>query len=68
MASPVTGVPTAVSTNPRAVTIGGIPFSPVPDNDQWDMIVAAWGATPKRELVVDYAEGPPKTIAKVTGA
>lgn len=68
MAGTVTGVPTGVISNPRSVTIGGIPFSPVPDNDQWAEILAAWGATPKRELVAEYSDGPPKQITKVTGA
>ncbi len=68
MASPVTGTPNNVSTDPRSVSIGGIAFSPVPSNDQWALIVAAWGANPKKELVVEYAEGPPKTITKITGA
>ena len=68
MASPATGVPTAVVTNPRSVNIGGVPFGQPIADDDWNMILAAWGATPKREIAVDYDEGPPKKITKVTGA
>ena len=59
------GVPTNVSTNPRSASIGGIPFSPLAD-DQWDLIVAAWGGG--KEVVVTYDEGPPKSVTKVASA
>lgn len=68
MPSPATGVPVNVATDPRSVSIGGIPFAEPISDDKWKLILAAWGATPKRELVVEYAEGPPKTMTKVTGA
>lgn len=62
-----TGTVSNVSTDPRSASVGGMPFSPFTD-DQWDLIVAAWGATPKREVTVTYDEGPPALVTKVSGA
>ncbi len=66
----VTNVPTGLQTDPRAVTIGSVSFSN-PDagitQDQWDLFVAAWGATPKKMLTVDYS-GTPPVVSKVSGA
>jgi len=60
------GVPSSVSTSPRACTVGSVPFAaPIPD-DEWNLIVAAWSGG--KEVVVSYEVGPPKVVTKVASA
>lgn len=66
MASPVQGVPSKVSTDPKGFVVGSPPltFTPV-TQDQWDLAKTAWGAG--KEVKVYYSEDP-LLVTKVESA
>ncbi len=69
--SQVVGPPTGVTSEPKAVTVGGTSFSNPGagiTDAQWVTINAAWGATPKKDITIDYTAGPPIVVTKVSGA
>lgn len=60
----ITGAPTKVVSDPKGAVVGGIAFTPL-TTDQYNLIVAAWGATPAKEVKVTYTVGPPISVTCV---
>ena len=60
----VTGAPTKVTSDPRGAIVGGIGFTPL-TSDQYALILAAWAATPAKEVKVTYNAGPPVAVTCV---
>lgn len=61
-----TGSPSAVCSDPKGATVQGVAFTPL-SADQYALFVAAWGATPKKDVTVEYTM-PGAVVVKVTGA
>lgn len=61
-----TGAPTNVCSDPKGATVQGVAFTPL-TSDQYALILAAWGATPKKDVTVEYTM-PGTVITKITGA
>lgn len=71
MASPATGVVTNYNTSGPSCEVGGVALSPLPPAVNL-LVLAAWGANPKKEISVYFTGGPPSTdpivVTNATGA
>ena len=70
----VIGTVAGISTHPRAISFqpqgdpppARIPFSPIEDDDDWDLLRTAWGSGKTITLTVE-SEPPPSHIVRVAG-